>query len=51
MGGFPAYALMFRLGFIKQGAPVVHEERPLYADKPIVVTPAMREYLGRWIEP
>jgi hypothetical protein len=29
----------------------VHEERPLYADKPIVVTPAMREYLGKWIEP
>ncbi len=29
MGGFPAYALMFRLGMIKQGAPVVHEERAL----------------------
>jgi hypothetical protein len=29
MGGFPAYALMYRMGFIMQGAPVVHEERPL----------------------
>jgi hypothetical protein len=29
----------------------VQEERPLYADKPLVATPAMREYLGRWIEP
>jgi hypothetical protein len=29
----------------------VHEERPLYADKPLVATPEMREYLGRWIEP
>lgn len=29
MGGFPAAALMFRMGFIKQGAPVVHEERSL----------------------
>jgi hypothetical protein len=29
MGGFPAAALMFRLGYIKQGEPVVHEERPL----------------------
>ena len=29
----------------------VHEERPIYADKPLVATPAMREYLGRWIEP
>jgi hypothetical protein len=29
MGGFPAYALMFRRGYIKQGAPVVHEERAL----------------------
>ena len=27
MGGFPAAALMFRKGYIKQGAPVVHEER------------------------
>lgn len=29
----------------------VHEERPMYADAPLVVTGAMREYLGRWIEP
>lgn len=29
MGGFPACALMFRLGYLQQGAPVVHEERPL----------------------
>jgi hypothetical protein len=29
----------------------VQEERPLYADKPLVATPAMREYLGKWIEP
>jgi hypothetical protein len=29
----------------------VNEERPMYADKPLVATPAMREYLGRWIEP
>jgi hypothetical protein len=29
MGGFPAAALMFRLGYIKQGEPVVHEERTL----------------------
>ena len=29
----------------------VHEQRPMYADKPLPVTPAMREYLGRWIEP
>ncbi len=28
-GGFPASALAFRLGYIKQGAPVIHEERPL----------------------
>ena len=27
MGGFPAAALMFRKGYIKQGEPVVHEER------------------------
>jgi hypothetical protein len=29
----------------------VHEERPLYAHTPQVVTAAMRAYLGRWIEP
>jgi hypothetical protein len=29
MGNFPAAALMFRLGYIKQGDPVVHEERTL----------------------
>ena len=29
MGEFPACALMYRQGYIKQGAPVVHEERPL----------------------
>lgn len=28
-GSFPATALMFRLGYIKQGEPVVHEERTL----------------------
>jgi hypothetical protein len=27
MGGFPAAALMFRKGYIRQGEPVVHEER------------------------
>jgi hypothetical protein len=29
----------------------VDAPRPLYADEPPVVTAAMREYLGRWIEP
>lgn len=29
MGGFPAAALMFRKGYIKQGEPVVHEERTI----------------------
>ncbi len=29
MGSFPAAALMFRRGYIKQGAPAVHEERTL----------------------
>ncbi len=29
MGGFPAAALMFRLGYVKKGEPVVHEERTL----------------------
>jgi len=29
MGGFPAAALAFRRGYIKQGAPAVHEERTL----------------------
>jgi hypothetical protein len=29
MGGFPAAALMFRMGYIQQGAPVVHEERTM----------------------
>ena len=29
----------------------VHEERPMYPDQPVVATPAMQEYLGRWIEP
>jgi hypothetical protein len=29
MGNFPANALMFRLGYVKQGAPAVHEERSL----------------------
>jgi hypothetical protein len=29
MGQFPAAALMYRMGYIKQGEPVVHEERPL----------------------
>lgn len=29
MGSFPATALMFRRGYIKQGAPAVHEERTL----------------------
>lgn len=27
LGQFPAAALMYRLGYVKQGAPVVHEER------------------------
>lgn len=29
MGNFPACALMYRKGYLKQGTPVVHEERPL----------------------
>jgi hypothetical protein len=29
MGGFPAAALMYRMGYIQQGVPVVHEERTL----------------------
>jgi hypothetical protein len=29
MGNFPAAALMYRLGYIKQGDPVVQEQRPL----------------------
>jgi hypothetical protein len=29
MGEFPAAALMFRLGYVKQGEPAVHEERTL----------------------
>jgi hypothetical protein len=29
MGGFPANALLFRRGYVKQGEPVVHEERTL----------------------
>ena len=29
LGGFPANALMFRKGYVKQGGPVVHEERTL----------------------
>ena len=30
-GGFPAAAVLFRAGYLKQGAPVVHEERSLAA--------------------
>ncbi len=29
MGSFPAAALVYRLGYVKQGEPVVHEERSL----------------------
>ena len=29
MGNFPANALLFRKGYLKQGSPVVHEERAL----------------------
>lgn len=29
VGNFPAPALIYRLGYVKAGAPVVHEERPL----------------------
>ena len=29
LGGFPANALLFRRGYVKQGEPVVHEERAL----------------------
>ncbi len=29
IGQFPAAALIFRQGYVKRGAPVVHEERPL----------------------
>ena len=29
LGGFPADALLFRRGYVKQGEPVVHEERTL----------------------
>jgi hypothetical protein len=40
IGGFPAASLMFRKGYIKQGAPVVHEERSLASlwqrDPPII---------------
>ena len=40
MGSFPAAALMFRMGYIKQGEPVVHEERTLQSlwnrDTPII---------------
>jgi hypothetical protein len=28
-GGFPAASLMFRMGYIQQGEPVIHEERTL----------------------
>jgi hypothetical protein len=40
VGGFPAAALMFRKGYIQQGAPVVHEERTVSSlwnrDPPII---------------
>ena len=40
LGGFPASALMYRKGYIKQGEPVVHEVRPLASlwrrDLPII---------------
>src|SRR3954449_1089356 len=40
MGGFPAAALMYRRGYVKQGEPVVHEERTLanllHRDPPII---------------
>ena len=29
LGGFPAAALMYRMGYIRRGEPVVHEERSL----------------------
>ncbi len=29
IGSFPAAALMYRLGYVKHGAPVIHEERTL----------------------
>ena len=29
MGEFPACALLYRQGYLQQGAPVIHEERPL----------------------
>ena len=29
LGEFPACALLFRQGYLQQGAPVIHEERPL----------------------
>src|SRR5205823_4937163 len=29
IGQFPANALMYRMGYVKQGEPVVHEERTL----------------------
>ena len=29
LGEFPACALLFRQGYLKQGTPVIHEERPL----------------------
>ena len=31
LGGFPAASILFRGGYLKQGAPVVHEERSLAA--------------------
>ena len=29
LGGFPASALLFRKGYVKQGAPAIHEERTM----------------------
>jgi len=41
LGGFPASALLFRKGYVKQGEPVVHEERTTKAlrdrETPIIV--------------
>jgi hypothetical protein len=57
MGGFPAAALMFRKGYIAQGAPVVHEEQtrqglweraaPMIAEDPGFDPNRDRGYPGR----
>jgi hypothetical protein len=45
LGTFPGAALMYRMSYIKQGDPVVHEERPL-ADIWARKTPVITEMSG-----